>query len=461
MHYIIAGCGRVGSLLAQTLSNEGHDVVVIDKDSASFRRLGASFNGLSLEGVAFDEDLLLTAGIEHADGFVAVTNRDNTNLMAAEVATQLFDVPRVVSRLYYVEKEFTFFKLGINYVCSTTLVSEKLRERLLQSDDLAVQLEKPEIGLQVAEIVLPPGTPDLDVGDLNPGVSLSVVAVTRDNAPLQFDQETCLVEGDRIAIAVRKEGWRLVSERLGGVPGLGTRVEAASQGKAPGPAPFDGNRIKVVIGGCSAVGAHIGYLMWMEGHDVTIIDSEPSKFKRLPSKFAGKTLEGTVYDEEALIEAGIEEADAFAALTKYDNSNLMASEVARNIFKVPHVTARLFNPDKEGTYQALGINFVCGTRLMATVLHERLLTSLVHRVAGCFNNVYGLVEFELPAPWVGKTVGHATDRSGISFAYITRRSTGHVPARNFVLASGDVVTALATQDRIARLENFLQRNRKG
>lgn len=85
MHIIIAGCGRVGSQLALYLSYEGHDVAIIDKDPASFGRLGSTFNGIVLEGVAFDEEVLLEAGIEKAEAYAAVTNYDNTNLMAAEM----------------------------------------------------------------------------------------------------------------------------------------------------------------------------------------------------------------------------------------------------------------------------------------------------------------------------------------------------------------------------------------
>lgn len=131
MHAIIVGCGRVGAQLADILSFQGHDVVLIDKDNKSFRRLGAAFNGITLEGVGFDQETLKKAGIEKADAFVAVTDLDNTNMMAAEVATKIFKVPQVIARLYNPEKERTYQELEIDYICGTVLVAEEILDKLI------------------------------------------------------------------------------------------------------------------------------------------------------------------------------------------------------------------------------------------------------------------------------------------------------------------------------------------
>ena len=168
-------------------------------------------------------------------------------------------------------------------------------------------------------------------------------------------------------------------------------------------------------------------------------------------------VEGVVYDEETLVAAGVEQADAFVSVTKKDNQNLMAAEVARHVFGVPHVMARLFNPDKEPTYQALGMPFVCGTTLLAQVMLERLLNPLVSVKASCLYNRYNLVEFESPASWEGKTVRAAVKDSGVTFAYIVRRSSAYAPDDNFVLRSGDLVSALVTTKRLARLEKGLRK----
>jgi len=107
MNIIVVGCGRVGSQLATMLSVEGHNVIVIDRDENAFRRLGTTFNGVTIKGLGFDEDVLEGAGIREADVFAAVTDLDNTNLMAAEVARKLFGVKHAVARLYNPVRERT------------------------------------------------------------------------------------------------------------------------------------------------------------------------------------------------------------------------------------------------------------------------------------------------------------------------------------------------------------------
>lgn len=104
MHIILIGCGRVGAGLAHTLNLRGHTLVIIDKDASAFARLGASFQGHMLSGIGFDRDILLQAGIEHADGLAAITNSDEANVVIARLASQVFHVPRVVARLYDPEK---------------------------------------------------------------------------------------------------------------------------------------------------------------------------------------------------------------------------------------------------------------------------------------------------------------------------------------------------------------------
>ncbi len=130
MNVVVVGCGRVGSQLATMLSIEGHNVTVIDKSDDAFRRLGGTFNGVTIVGLGFDEEILEEAGIRDADAFAAVTNLDNTNLMAAEVARKIFEVPHVVARLYNPARERTYQQLGLDYVCGTTLVAEVLVDKI-------------------------------------------------------------------------------------------------------------------------------------------------------------------------------------------------------------------------------------------------------------------------------------------------------------------------------------------
>ena len=123
---IIVGCGRVGSQLALKLSESDNNVCVIDRNPASFSALGRDFNGSTFQGVGYDEEVLVRAGIEECDFVAAVTQSDNANLMVVEIARRLYDVPHAVARLYDSSHERTYLQLGIDYVCGTTLVAEEL-----------------------------------------------------------------------------------------------------------------------------------------------------------------------------------------------------------------------------------------------------------------------------------------------------------------------------------------------
>ena len=128
---IVVGCGRVGSQLANMLSDNGNNVCCIDTNADAFANLGRNFNGSTVQGVGFDEDVLIRAGVEECDVLAAVTQLDNTNLMCAEVANHLFGVPHVISRLYNPDHERAYMQLGIDYVCGTSLVAEDVFSKIV------------------------------------------------------------------------------------------------------------------------------------------------------------------------------------------------------------------------------------------------------------------------------------------------------------------------------------------
>lgn len=130
MHIIIVGCGRVGSALADANSRGGDDVVIIDTDPGSFRQLGAGFNGVTMRGTGCDEEQLREAGIERCDAFVAATDSDSVNMMAAEIALRIYHVPRVVVRLYEPEHEQSMRVLGLDYVNDAALSVQAILAKL-------------------------------------------------------------------------------------------------------------------------------------------------------------------------------------------------------------------------------------------------------------------------------------------------------------------------------------------
>lgn len=125
------GCGRLGAYLALALDKQNHLVTIIDRNSDSFNRLDPNFRGTMVLGVGIDEDVLRRAGIERADAFIAATNGDNTNAMAAEIARLVFNVPKVIARLYDPIREETFRAFGqIETVCPTVMSANKISEML-------------------------------------------------------------------------------------------------------------------------------------------------------------------------------------------------------------------------------------------------------------------------------------------------------------------------------------------
>ncbi|HEX2924057.1 MAG TPA: TrkA family potassium uptake protein [Chloroflexota bacterium] len=131
MKIIVMGCGRVGSRLANVLDSEGHEVVVVDRNQQSFRRLKEDFGGRTVLGTGIDEDVLVRAGVEGADVFVATTEGDNRNLMSAQIAQKVFNVPMVIARTYDPGRSEIYEKLGLKTYCPTLVGARLLHEMIL------------------------------------------------------------------------------------------------------------------------------------------------------------------------------------------------------------------------------------------------------------------------------------------------------------------------------------------
>jgi trk system potassium uptake protein TrkA len=128
---VIVGCGRVGSTLARQMVEEGHEVGVVDENVASFARLGEDFGGQMVVGSGIDEETLRRAGIERADCFASVTNGDNRNIMAAQIAKEVFKVQRVITRIYDPIRAQVYRELGLETICPTTIGAALLEEFFL------------------------------------------------------------------------------------------------------------------------------------------------------------------------------------------------------------------------------------------------------------------------------------------------------------------------------------------
>lgn len=164
MRYLIVGCGRVGSSLAKLLESDGHEVIVVDENATAFKRLGPNFKGHVVVGTGIDYDVLKRAGAATADGFIAVTNGDNRNIMAALIAQRMFKIKRIVARIYDPPRGQMYRELGVQTVCPTTVGAKMIRDTLIGAPwenhsfdfgrltSLAVVVGPADAGRPVAEI---------------------------------------------------------------------------------------------------------------------------------------------------------------------------------------------------------------------------------------------------------------------------------------------------------------------
>ncbi len=213
--------------------------------------------------------------------------------------------------------------------------------------------------------------------------------------------------------------------------------------------------MKVIIVGCGRLGGELAIQLSHDGHDVTVVDKNPQAFYRLGSGFKGKTVEGIGFDRDVLVRAGVERSDALAALTAGDNSNIITARVARNVFRVPKVVARLYDPRRAEIYQRLGLQTVSSTAWGVS----RTIQLLAHRdlnvIMTLGNGEVELVELEAPPHWVSRTVSNVNVTGEISVTAITRKGKTFIPTLGTVFQEEDRLTISLLALSRSRLESLL------
>lgn len=212
MYVIIVGCGRVGSELAKLLSNEGHNVVIIDQKQAAFERLSTSFNGLTLVGNGFDLELLKQAGIEKADAFCAVTNGDNTNLIASQVAKKIFKIPKVIARVYDPQRAHIYSALGLDIISGTILFAAMLRDKVIESRFSSYLIESKDLG--VLEIEVKSSLIGKTIQEVNIPGEFLVAAIRRLDGVIIPEPQTVLKAKDILAGVVRVASLKKIKEHF-------------------------------------------------------------------------------------------------------------------------------------------------------------------------------------------------------------------------------------------------------
>lgn len=200
MFVIIFGCGRQGARLALLLEQENHDVTIIDKNIQAFKRL-EHFQGNRLLGNGIDVDVLKLAGIERADAFAAVTNGDNTNLMAAQVAQKIFNVKKVVCRVYDPKRAGIYYDLGLQTVCATTVGARMLRN-IITNPTVLRTYQLGDGTLQVVEIKIGQIADGKKVSDINSPGEIAVSAIIREGKPKVAKHDDIIYANDQLVVTI-------------------------------------------------------------------------------------------------------------------------------------------------------------------------------------------------------------------------------------------------------------------
>ena len=195
MHYVIMGCGRVGSSLARSLERRSYTVAVIDVSVDAFRRLGPEFQGRTVKGVGFDREVLLASGIETASGFAAVSNGDNSNILAARVVRENFGIDNVVARIYDQGRAEVYERLGIPTVATVRWTANQVLRRLVPVGSEAVWID-PESTVRLIEVPVHTGWVGRTIRSIEESVRTPIPALTRFGSATVTSDQTVLQDGD-------------------------------------------------------------------------------------------------------------------------------------------------------------------------------------------------------------------------------------------------------------------------
>lgn len=204
MHYVIMGCGRVGSSLAHSIEKRQHTVAVIDVDVDAFRRLGPDFHGTTVKGVGFDRDVLLAADIEHADGFAAVSSGDNSNIIAARVVRESFGVDNVVARIYDQGRAEVYERLGIPTVATVRWTADNVLRRLVPGG-IAGLWRDPSGSVQLVEVPCHAGWIGRSIRSIESEIRTPIPALTRYGSAMVVTETAVLQSGDIVYAMVASD----------------------------------------------------------------------------------------------------------------------------------------------------------------------------------------------------------------------------------------------------------------
>ena len=216
------------------------------------------------------------------------------------------------------------------------------------------------------------------------------------------------------------------------------------------------NRLHVVIGGYGRVGRFLARMLEFEGHSVSVIDHDPLVFDCDDGEdILGQKFVGPVFDRDVLEDAGIRDADCFAAVTSGDNSNIVAARTAKEFYRVPRVIARIYDPRRAEIYRGLGISTIASVTWTSTRLLDMVMHPDLHSEYQYGNAEVEMMEFTLPESLVGKAYGELNVPGEICVAAISRGGCGILPVEGLQYETGDVVFVNVLRESTGKLERLL------
>jgi len=213
--------------------------------------------------------------------------------------------------------------------------------------------------------------------------------------------------------------------------------------------------MKIMIIGCGRQGAELAKTLSLNGCEVTVVDTDQTTFERLGSSFGGRVILGNGIDRDVLVHGGIEEADGMAAVTASDEINIVTARLARQVFKVPRVVARVHDPLKAEIYQRLGLMTVTPVMLGTQRFRELLTFSPLEPIKRLGNGEVSIIEIELPPGLVGRTVNELTVPGEIQVMAITRGKKTDIPVSGAVFQERDIIHMAVESSSTNRLKALL------
>ena len=216
------------------------------------------------------------------------------------------------------------------------------------------------------------------------------------------------------------------------------------------------HRMHVVIGGYGRVGRYLAKMLEFEGHTVSVVDKDPFVFECEEfEEIAGQEFVGPVFDCDVLEEAGIRDADCFAAVTSGDNSNIVAARVAKEHYRVPLVIARIYDPRRAEIYRGLGFSTIASVTWTSTRLLDMITHTDLHSEYQYGDADVEMMEMPLPAGLIGKSAGELAVPGEIAVATILRSGRGILPEPNTVFEKGDTLYVNVLRESAEKLERLL------